>query len=119
MSDTHKILIMTYLVFVALDIITGLLKSFKMKKFKSSQMRDGGFKKGAVILFLSLIFFVDFVQCRIDLGFKVPLFTGVSTYFALMEFGSIIENLCKIEPKISKVVKDFLGGVIDESNWNM
>ena len=55
MTDTHKILIMTYFVFVVLDIVTGLLKSFKMKKFKSSQMRDGGFKKGAVILFLSLI----------------------------------------------------------------
>ena len=35
MSDTHKILIMTYLVFVTLDIITGLFKSLKMKKFIS------------------------------------------------------------------------------------
>ena len=108
------ILIVVTLTFMSLDIVTGLLKCFKEHNFKSSVMRDGGFKKCALIILLVVIFIIDNVQIYAELGFHIPLFKGVSSYIMVMEIGSILENLCKIEPKIKKVVKNFLGGALDE-----
>ena len=100
------------LVFMALDIISGLLKAFKKKAFSSAKMKTGGLEKGALILLLCSVFILDYSQKFIELGVNVPVFKGVSAYIILMEFGSILENTVIIVPTLKdKKFISFFGGV--------
>lgn len=86
--------------FIVLDFVTGLVKAFKEKNYCSSIMREGLFHKCGNILCIVFATLVDYAQTYIDLGVSVPVTAGVCAYIVLMEIGSIIENVCAINPEI-------------------
>lgn len=86
--------------FILLDFITGLVKAFKTKQFTSSVMRQGLFHKAGSVLVLMFGALVDYAQTYIDLGISLPVATTICIYICLMEIGSIIENVCEINPRI-------------------
>lgn len=86
--------------FIVLDMITGLAKALKEKNYSSSVMREGLFHKVGSILCVTFATLIDYAQAFIDLGVNVPVTTGVCGYIVLMEIGSIIENVCVINPEI-------------------
>lgn len=86
--------------FILLDLITGLIKAFKKKEYTSSIMREGLFHKVGSILIVCFGVLVDYAQTFLDLGINVPIATSVCVYIVLMEIGSIIENICTINPDI-------------------
>lgn len=87
-------------VFILLDLLTGLIKAFKQKSYTSSVMREGLFHKAGSLLVIGFGYIVDYAQTIIDLGIKIPVSTSICVYIILMEIGSIIENVCIINPKI-------------------
>ena len=87
-------------VFIALDFVTGLIKAFKEKNYNSSVMREGLYHKSGSILCVLFGVLVDYAQMFLDLGSTIPVATGICGYIVLMEIGSIIENLCAINPEI-------------------
>lgn len=92
---------MAYIVtaaFILLDMITGLVKAFKEKAYTSSVMREGLFHKCGSILCVVLGAAVDYAQTIMDLGFAIPVAVSVCVYICTMEIGSIIENVCIINP---------------------
>ena len=94
---------MVYLItggFIALDMITGIIKAFKEKDFTSSVMREGLFHKCGSILCILFGWLVDYAQGFIDIGVSLPVATAICSYICLMEVGSIIENVCLINPNI-------------------
>ena len=86
--------------FILLDMITGLIKAFKGKEYTSSVMREGLFHKCGSILCIIFGMLVDYSQTYIDLGVTIPVATTICAYICLMEIGSIIENICSINPEI-------------------
>lgn len=86
--------------FILLDFVTGLVKAFKKKEFTSSVMRQGLFHKAGSILVVMFGALVDYAQAYIDLGVSIPVATTICIYICLMEIGSIIENVCVINPRI-------------------
>ena len=96
--------------FIALDMVTGLVKAFKRKEFTSSVMREGLFHKIGSVICVAFATLIDYAQGYLDLGVTVPLTVGVCTYIVLMEIGSIIENVTIINPNIlPKKIKSFFG----------
>lgn len=94
---------MTYLItscFVVFDFLTGLIKAFKEKNYNSSIMREGLFHKCGSFLCVVLGVLVDRAQGFVDLGVTLPIAFAICSYICLMEIGSIIENLCAINPRI-------------------
>jgi len=94
---------MVYLVtagFIALDMLTGIVKAFKEKNFTSSVMREGLFHKCGSIITVVFAVLVDYAQTLVDLGVSIPITIAVCSYIVLMEIGSIIENIGKINPQI-------------------
>lgn len=94
---------MIYLItfaFIVLDFVTGLIKAFKEKAYTSTIMRQGLFHKCGSILCIVFGALVDYAQSYLDLGVTVPVALTMCAYVVLMEIGSIIENLCKINPDI-------------------
>lgn len=86
--------------FIVLDMVTGLVKAFKEKTYTSSVMREGLFHKGGSILMVVFGLLVDYAQTFVDLGVKIPVAVAFCTYIILMECGSIIENVGRINPQI-------------------
>lgn len=86
--------------FILLDMITGVVKAFKEKNYTSSVMREGLFHKCGSVLCVTFGFLVDYAQNFLDFGVSVPVALSVCVYICLMEIGSIIENVCSINPQI-------------------
>ena len=86
--------------FIAMDMISGLIKALKEKKYTSSVMREGLFHKCGSILAVIFGVLVDYAQTFVDLGVTIPVAVSICAYIILMEVGSIIENIGKINPDI-------------------
>ena len=100
--------------FIALDMITGLVKAFKKKEYTSSVMREGLFHKIGSVICVVFASLVDFAQGYLDLGVSVPVTAAVCGYIVMMEIGSIIENVAIINPNIlPKKMKSFFQKLSD------
>ena len=94
---------MAYLItfyFVILDFVTGLCKAFATGTFASKIMRQGLFHKVALLLVMLLGWLMDYAQGFVDLGVDLPVGAAVCVYIILMEVGSSIENLCRMNPEL-------------------
>lgn len=95
---------MVYLItagFIAFDMATGIVKAFKEKSYTSSVMREGLFHKCGSILCVVFGVLVDYAQRFLEIGVSIPVATSICAYIVLMEIGSIIENVCAINPEIA------------------
>lgn len=86
--------------FILLDLVTGLIKALKEKKYNSSIMREGLYHKAGSVLIILLGVLVDYAQNFVDLGVNIPVAAAFCVIVILMEIGSIIENACAINPDI-------------------
>lgn len=91
-------------VFILLDIVSGLLKSWYLKDFKSSVMRCGLFHKVGEIMVLGLLYLVEIEAPVMGLEIGLPMFKVGCGYCAIMEIGSIIENLRAFTPGIDYII---------------
>lgn len=87
-------------IFIIFDFITGIIKAFKNKEYTSTIMREGLFHKAGSVLVIAFGALVDYGQTFLDLGVSIPVGITICAYIVLMEIGSIIENLCLINPKL-------------------
>lgn len=84
-----------------LDIISGFSASIYRKKFKSSVMRQGLFHKFGEILALMLSIVIEYAMKYMELGFSIHLLNVVSIYLIVMEIGSILENIAKLNDELN------------------
>lgn len=94
---------MTFLfvvMFIVIDFVTGMIKSFRQKNFDSSVMREGLLNKLGEFCALVLGFCTDKAMPYLDLGSDIPVYAAIASYISLMEILSTIENLGGISPKL-------------------
>lgn len=92
--------IVIVLLFIALDYITGIVMSVKNSNFNSSVMRDGLFNKFGEIVIVAVGFLIDYGQSFLDMGFSIPVLESICVYIILMEIGSILENVSRINKNL-------------------
>lgn len=92
--------IVIVLLFIALDFITGIVMSVKNSNFNSSVMRDGLFNKFGEIVIVAVGSLIDYGQSFLDMGFSVPVLESICVYIILMEIGSILENVSRINKNL-------------------
>lgn len=94
------------LALMAIDIVTGVIKAWAHKDFKSSVMRAGLAKKAGEIMIL-------LVGELFSYGMRLPevVMNCVSFYIIFMEFVSILENVDQLGVPIPKFVKDAINNV--------
>ena len=100
-----RVFVIGVAVFIVLDILSGLLKALYNKAFKSSMMRNGLFHKAGEILVLGLLYLVEIESAAMGMDTGLPLFKTGCGYVALMEIGSIIENLKAFTPGIDNIIR--------------
>ena len=94
--------------FILFDIITGLLKAWHNKNIDSTILRQGLFNKLAEIVAVAFAAFLQYGGQYIHMGIELPVVAVVSSYICLMEFISVIENLCEVNPHLAKVFEKYL-----------
>lgn len=103
---------MVYLItfyFIALDFVTGFFQALATGTFASKVMRQGLFHKVALLLVMLLGWLVDYAQQFVDLGVGVPVGAAVCVYIILMEVGSSLENLGKMNPELTDKLGEIFG----------
>lgn len=101
-------------VFILLDIVSGLLKAGKAGEVNSSVMREGVFHKAAEVFVLIFATTVECASPYISLPEGLPLVAVTATYLCVMEGISIVENLCAVNPALSRLFSKYLQKVNKE-----
>lgn len=106
---------------IVLDVISGLFACLKNGKFKSSIMRQGLLSKSCEMFVVLVFVVIEKGLPFLNIPLQLPFVQIVSLYIIVMEFGSLIENIGKVNPKVAKVCKnlfdEFKKGVgVDEDN---
>lgn len=105
------------LAFIIMDVLTGVVKAIKEKNFCSSVMREGLFHKVGSIMCIVFATMVDYASLFVGLTIVTDqtIANVVCGYIIMMEVGSIIENVCAINPEIAP---DWLKGFFKKLNGN-
>ena len=88
--------------FMALDVVSGLVKGWSQKALSSTKLRKGLGNKMGFIIMLVLAYACEYAMGYLDLGFTVPLVPAVSVYICLTEVVSICENVAIINPDLQQ-----------------
>ncbi len=102
-------LVLVTLIFIVIDVLVGIVKALINSGFKSIKMREGLYHKLGEIL--CIVFGVVCEMCFpiIGISISIPIVSTICVYIALMETGSIVENLAAISPSISKLLSKVFG----------
>ena len=101
MPEINLAVIVITLVFICLDIVTGLVQAVVNKCFDSTKMRVGLWHKCGFLLAISLGVVCEWSIGIVDLGFTIPIQTPVCAFICLTELASILENLGEITPELT------------------
>lgn len=85
--------ILVTIIFIILDIVSGVLQAMINHTFQSHKMREGGIRKLYLLVVIIFGVALDYSQTLIDLGFNLPCLSMICVYISLMEIMSIIENI--------------------------
>ena len=97
------IMLITYLAIKILDFLSGLLKTWKIKNYKSSKMRDGLIKWIAELIGVIFVILIDML-----LGLEFYLCGLTLALFVYKECGSVIENLGQLGVELPSILKEKL-----------
>lgn len=101
--------IITPLILIILDVLTGVVKAWKNNDFQSSKMRAGLSKK-----------FGEMIYVLVGILTKFALGTNVLTYFlvgyiCIMEVSSLLENCDELGVAIPQKIKDKINNIDKKS----
>lgn len=104
------------LIMILLDILTGIIKGIKLKKFNSKKLRQGGLNKLTEVLVMVFGYVLQYAlpYFKVKVDFNILIF--ICTYLFFMECVSIVENVGKINPDIiPEKLKNTLENIKKES----
>lgn len=97
-------LLLVVLALILGDVIVGLVKAFALGNFSSSKMREGLWHKAGSVLLLLLAAGVT-IACQYVQIFPeefAVIYVPICAYLAIMEIGSILENIVEINPNLDR-----------------
>lgn len=94
--------------FILFDILTGVALALFNGTFNSSVMREGGRHKLAEVFAIVGAGLLEYTLGYIDLGVELPVVNVVAVYICVMELGSCLENICKMNPKLRELLKPYM-----------
>lgn len=106
--------------FILADIITGFLKAGYLGDINSTALRKGLFHKASEICATIGAGLLEYGAQYVDINIPLPVVNIVATYICVMEFVSVLENLCYVNPQLNKLFKPYLEKLKngDEKNDN-
>lgn len=99
--DYH--IFLTILILVCVDYVTGIIKGCMTTGFNSKIMRQGLLHKLTYFVAILVCLCVEYLTQYMELGFVFgsSLTMMVSIWITVTEVGSILENICTINPELA------------------
>lgn len=110
MSDVKRGFVFV-MIFITLDVMTGMLKALIREGFDSTIIRKGLYHKGAEILAGALAVGLDYAMSMYNINLNVALFKLYVPYVVIMEAISIVENISIVNPRIGAFFAPFLSKI--------
>jgi len=105
-----QLLLTILVVFMVIDIATGVIKALIKRKLNSEIGYRGFLKKAAIMLVIILANWLDMLTIS-----EVPVFKTIAIYFYIgMEGLSILENLNQIGVPIPRVISKYINQLAKE-----
>ena len=101
MTKTDGIIFCIVFCLMALDFLSGTIVAISKHEWKSKVMREGLLHKCSLLLCVALGVILNFGQHYLELGISIPVYQCICGYIALMEAGSVVENVCKANPELA------------------
>lgn len=100
MIDLNWSVLLVILVLISIDYVTGIIGAVTTDTFTSEKMRRGLWHKLSYIIALIVAYCVDYLCAFMELGYiyGASLIVLVMVWIVITEVGSILENLCVINP---------------------
>lgn len=95
-------------VFIAFDIVTGIVRALYNDGLNSTALRKGLFHKLSELIAVVGAYLLEYGIQYVNLGIDVPLLKATTAYICLMELVSILENLADVNPILGKFFKPYL-----------
>lgn len=110
--------VVSVVVLILLDIISGVIKAVMQHNLNSSKMRTGLGHKAAYIMLIILFAFVQIMQIHFKFWDSFPTVAVVCALICVCEVISVLENICVINPEIGELplIKELLNNKVSDSN---
>lgn len=118
MTDAEIIIACVVCVLMVLDFLSGSVAAMLKHNWCTKVMREGLLHKCSLMLCMVLGIVLNFAQRYMDLGITIPVYQSISVYIALMEAGSVIENVCKANPNLVPEKLRLVLGVANQTSEN-
>ena len=87
--------------FILLDWVFGIANAIQHQEFSSTKMREGLYHKTAEVGLLFVGILIDGALLGgFDFGFSSPAFIAICVYICVMEAGSLLEIIAKMNPDL-------------------
>lgn len=100
--------ILSALVFMLLDVVSGLVKGMSVGNLSSKKAREGLYHKCGYILAIILAVMCEYATLSVELGIEIPLTIPVCVYICMTEILSVLENIMIINPDMSTFLSKYL-----------
>lgn len=104
MAENEKMAIVCMLLFIVLDLVSGVASAYARKEVESPKLRQGLWHKVGYFFVVFCAIIIEWAMTQgMDLGFSLPLVMPICVWISLMEVVSTLENAAKINPELSNV----------------
>lgn len=102
LDEKSLTLLIVVLIFMALDVVMGVARSFFLNEFSTTKMREGLCHKATLIVILLLAWLCDTAMIHVpELGLQQCILFAAELIIFFMELSSIFESLVKINPDLA------------------
>ena len=104
MDPHERMAIVCMVLFIILDVISGLASAYALHAIESPKLRQGLWHKVGYFLVVFCAIIIEWAMTKgMDLGFNMPLVIPICVWISLMEIVSTLENAAKINPDLAAV----------------
>ena len=104
MTENEKFAIICMVLFIVLDVISGVAAAYARREVESPKLRQGLWHKVGYffVVFCSIV--IEWAMTKgMNLGFNLPLVMPICVWISLMEIVSTLENSAKINPELATI----------------
>lgn len=102
LDEKSFVLLVIVLIFIAIDVLVGVVRSFILHEFSTTKLREGLCHKATLLMLLLLAWLCDTAMMHVpSLGMQQCILFATEVILFFMELSSIFESLVKINPGLS------------------
>lgn len=108
----HMTLFVVVCLFILIDIVSGLIVALVDGNYNSTEFRKGLARKLGYVLVMCAVAVIQVAMfdSNFEVPFDFPFFALVCSFIILLEFTSILENACKLNPKLDAFLGKYING---------